>query len=86
MSLKWDWSGTLAADEWFAVRMGTDFPHSRDWVKDKNFDYPVNDGRYYWEIAICKGKPEDKKCSKEDGNELAVSERRDFSVGGCPEG
>jgi tetratricopeptide (TPR) repeat protein len=103
-TLKWSWSGTLAENEWFAVRVGKreegnyDDPISRVWVKDYEhesavcalttricqYPYPVCEGEYSWEIAICRGDPNNRHCDRDDGTELAVSERRDFQITGRP--
>ena len=79
VTFKWDWSGTLAEDEWFAVRVGVGAPHSVVWVKERRYTYVFNDsGEYTWEIAICRGDPADEDCSGDA--ELAVSEQGVFLV------
>ena len=81
VTFRWQWSGTLAENEWFAVRVGkaTDVPHSQYWGKGYEYTYSLSDaGSYVWEIAICRGDPATAVCSQ-----LAVSERHVFSFGGC---
>jgi len=82
--LRWQWPGTLAENEWFAVRVEEvpDVPHSQAWVKEREYIYSLSDaGDYVWEVAICRGDPSAGHCSQDD--ELAVSERGVFSFGGC---
>jgi len=82
VTFKWEWAGTLAEDEWFAVRVGKlpDIPHSRTWTKEREYIYQLCDGGdYAWEVAICRGEPATAVCEQ-----LAVSKRSDaFSFGGC---
>jgi serine/threonine protein kinase len=81
VTFRWSWDGNLAADEWFAVRVGLDVPHSVNWVKEYEYEYSLvttPQGWYHWEIAICQGDPEHGHCARVDGTELAVSERGTF--------
>jgi len=82
VTFKWDWSGTLAEDEWFAVnvwREGIDPPYSVTWTKERQYTYSLSDGgEYSWEIAIYRGDP-----ATHEWEELAVSERGVFSFVGC---
>jgi len=87
VTFKWDWPGTLASDEWFAVRVGKlpDVPHSQYWGKERAYTYSMltlggASGDYNWEVAVCRGDPASAKCEQ-----LAVSERDAFWFGGCPE-
>jgi hypothetical protein len=91
VTFRWDWSGELAKDEWFAVRVGKlpDIPHSQYWGKEREYVYSLctlggDSGDYVWEVAICRGSPEAHHCSSRDGSELAVSERGVFSFEGWP--
>jgi len=91
VTFRWDWSGELAEDEWFAVRVGKlpDIPYSQYWGKEREYVYSLctlggDPGDYVWEVAICRGSPEAHHCSSRDGSELAVSERGVFSFGGWP--
>ncbi len=90
VTFKWSWSDrTLASDEWFAVRVGIGEPHSVAWVKEQTYIYSLQQqctqpGDYSWEIAICRGDPNnDGHCNQVDGTELAVSGRGSFGFGGC---
>jgi len=84
VTFKWSWPGPLPANEWFAVRTGIGEPHSVTWVKEPPYTYTLSDGgQYAWEIAICRGRPEDAHCSSLDGTELVASEREFFQFGGC---
>ena len=82
---RWSWSGTLAEDEWFAVRRwrkGVDQHYSVTWVKEHEYPCSLSDGgEYTWEIAICRGDPSTHICEL-----LAVSEQAVFSFGGCISG
>jgi outer membrane protein assembly factor BamD (BamD/ComL family)/tRNA A-37 threonylcarbamoyl transferase component Bud32 len=82
VTFRWEWPGTLAEDEWFAVRVGKlpDIPHSQTWTKEHEYTCQVCDGGdYTWEVAICRGDPAAAVCEQ-----LAVSQRSDaFSFGGC---
>jgi len=85
-TLRWDWSGVLAEDEWFALRVGKlpDIPHSQYWGKEREYTYFLctlggEPGDYVWEVAICQGDPASGTCKQ-----LAVSERGVFSYGGAP--
>jgi hypothetical protein len=85
VTFRWQWSGTLAENEWFAVRVGKipDIPHTQTWTKDREYIYSLRtlggeSGDYDWEIAICLGDPTSAICEQ-----LAVSERGVFSFGGC---
>jgi len=80
-TFKWTWSGTLADDEWFAVRVGrgSDPPHSVAWIKERVFTFTLREpGDYVWEIGICRGDLAEARCEQ-----LAVSEREVFSWRGC---
>jgi len=81
VTFRWEWPRTLAEDEWFAVRVGKvpDEPHSRVWVKEREYIYSLCDGEgdYAWEVAICRGDPAASVCQQ-----LAVSERGIFWFGG----
>jgi hypothetical protein len=81
-NFKWSWSEELAENEYFAVRVGKvgidQKPLSRKWTKKYEHPYPVCDGQYVWEIAICRGDPSLGNCEQ-----LAVSERDAFEVTGC---
>jgi tetratricopeptide (TPR) repeat protein len=81
VTFRWSWAGTLADDEWFAVRVGTDEPRSVEWVKGREYTYSLSDpGEYSWDVAIYRGDPA-------EGNildVLSVSERGDFLFDGCP--
>jgi len=75
-NLKWSWSGALAEDEWFEVRVGTEIPHRVDSIRECEYTYLlVRAGDYCWEIAICRGDLGEGHCSEE----LSVSERGVFS-------
>jgi tetratricopeptide (TPR) repeat protein len=86
VTFKWNWSGTLAENEWFAVRVGrvgVDLgPIVRTWTKLSMYEYSLSDvgeySEYSWEIAICRGVPEVGVCEQ-----LVVSRRGEFSFGGC---
>jgi hypothetical protein len=81
VTFKWNWSGTLAEHDWFAVRVGkgTEPPHSVVWVKEREYIYVLSDsGEYSWEVAVCRGDPGTHACEQ-----LAVSEGGIFSFGGC---
>jgi tetratricopeptide (TPR) repeat protein/tRNA A-37 threonylcarbamoyl transferase component Bud32 len=82
VTFKWDWPGTLAEDEWFAVRAwreGIDPHDSVAWVKERRYTHVLsNEGEYSWEIAICRGDPGTHICEK-----LAVSGRESFVFLGC---
>lgn len=85
VTFKWDWSGTLAEDEWFAVRVGAEVPHSVTWVKEHSYIHVLKkSGEYVWEISICRGDPASHYCSGDA--ELAVSEQNEFSANGCNSG
>ena len=80
--LEWSWSGKLAEDEWFAVRVsraGIESPHSVAWTKERAYIHTLSEpGEYSWEIAICRGDPAAHICE-----ELIISERDVFLFGGC---
>jgi hypothetical protein len=79
VTFSWEWSGTLLDDDWFAVRVGVDAPHSVAWVKECSYTHSLsNGGDYTAEIAICRGDP-----AKGDCNQLAVSQQIVFGFGGC---
>jgi hypothetical protein len=87
ITFRWGWSGVLAENEWFAVRVGKlpDSPHSQYWGKQREYTYSLctlggEPGDYIWEVAVCRGDPSQGGCS----NQLAVSERGVFSFGGWP--
>jgi len=83
VTLKWTWSQTLAADEWFAVRVGIGEPHSKTWTKEQRYTFSLTEaGEYTWEIAVCRGDPAAVHCSSLDGTELVVSRREVFRIGG----
>jgi hypothetical protein len=80
---KWGWSGILAEDEWFAVRVGRkevdSKPVSKVWIKGNEYLYSLSEpGDYSWEVAVCRGEPESEKCEQ-----LVVSGRNEFWFGGC---
>jgi len=82
VTFRWQWPGTLAENEWFAVRVGRlpDAPHSQTWIKELQYTYALSEsGDYVWEVAICRADPATFVC-----DQLAVSERETFSVGECP--
>ena len=83
--LRWQWSGILAENEWFDIRVWevSDVPHSQTWAKANEYVWSLSEaGDYVWEVAICRGEPSAASCSGDD--ELVVSERGGFSFGGCP--
>jgi len=86
VTFRWGWAGTLAEDEWFEVRIGKD-PNplrAQTWTQEFQYTYVLTEaGRYTWQIAICRGKPEDAHCSSLDGTELVASEYGFFEFGGC---
>ena len=86
VTFRWEWSGVLAEDEWFAIRVGylPDIPHSQYWGKEREYTYSLctlggEPGHYVWEVAVCRGDPSQGMCY----SQLAVSERSVFSFGGC---
>jgi len=86
VTFRWTWAGTLAADDWFAVRVGKlpDIPHSQYWGKEREYTFSMytlggESGDYVWEVAVCRGEPSEAKCQQ-----LSVSARGFFSHGGCP--
>lgn len=83
VTLRWNWSGVLAEDEWFSVRVGRaegEPLHGATWTKEDTYVYALRDGgEYNWEIAICRGDPAEARCEQ-----LAVSERGVFEFPGCP--
>jgi len=86
VTLRWQWSGTLAEDEWFEVGIGKlpDVPHGQYWGQELEYTYSLRDaGDYVWEIAICRGDPADQYCSM-GFNRLTVSTPGFFSFWGCP--
>jgi len=86
VTFRWQWTGTLAKDEWFAVRVGKDPnpPRAQTWTQELQYTYVLTEsGKYAWQIAICQGKPEDAHCSSLDGTELVASEYGFFEFGGC---
>ena len=86
VTFKWEWTRTLAKDEWFAVRVGKDPnpPRAQTWTQELQYTYVLTEsGKYAWQIAICRGKPEDAHCSSLDGTELVASEYGVFEFGGC---
>lgn len=80
VTFKWNWPGTLAADEYFAVRTGIGAPgHSRVWTKDSPYTLSLKDaGNYVWQIAICRGDPAQHHCEQ-----LAASDGGSFWFQGC---
>jgi hypothetical protein len=83
VTFKWNWPRTLAADEWFDVRVGIREPHSVAWTKDERCTFSLTEaGEYTWEIAVCRGDPAAAHCSSLDGTELVVSKREVFRAGG----
>jgi len=86
VTFRWGWAGTLAEDEWFEVRIGKD-PNplrAQTWTQEFQYTYVLTEsGKYAWQIAICRGKPEDAHCSSLDGTELVASEYGFFEFGGC---
>jgi len=65
VTFRWAWSGTLAEDEWFAVRLGKagEEPHSVVWVKEREYTGSISEaGDYVWRVAICQGDPSDMDC------------------------
>ena len=85
VTFRWEWSGTLAEDDWFAVRVGKapNRPHAQTWTKELEYTYVLGEaGDYVWDVAICRGDPSDAFCAK-GYNELVVSERETFWFGGC---
>lgn len=82
VTLRWKWAGTLAENEWFAIRIGKlpDVPHSQTWTKEREYTFALSGaGDYVWEVAICRGDPATAAC-----NQLAVSEQGVFSSGCDP--
>jgi len=80
-TFKWNWSGTLAEDEWFAVRVGNEgeLLHSVAWTKETTYIHTLDDGgEYSWMIVVCRGSPSEG-CLEE----LAVSGQEFFDFGGC---
>ncbi len=60
-ALKWNWSGILAEDEYFEVRIwheSAPYPISYGWVKQPQFDYNLGQGeqagKYFWSVIIVK--------------------------------
>jgi hypothetical protein len=79
VTCKWSWTGTLAEDQWFDVRVGLGTPSSAGWTKETMYVASLTAGGLYsWEIAICHGEPGTGIC-----DELTVSERGFFNYGGC---
>jgi len=79
VTLRWQWDGTLARDEWFAVRVGKlpDEPHSLIWTKERQYTFVLSEmGDYVWEVAICRGDPSEASCR----DQLGVSNRNTFSL------
>jgi len=86
VTFRWKWAGTLAEDEWFEVRVGEEPnpPRAQTWTHEFQYTYALTEaGEYAWQIAICRGKPEDARCSSLDGTELVASEYGFFEFGGC---
>ena len=85
VTFRWEWSESLAADEWFAVRVGTAGTgdlSSVSWIRESMYVHILSEaGNYSWEIAVCRGVPGQQECSGD--SELAVSEREDFGFLGC---
>jgi len=78
---KWEWPGTLAEDEYFAVRAwreGIDPHESVTWTKGREYTHiPCEKGDYTWEVAICRGDPGTHICEQ-----LAVNKGGTFWFGG----
>jgi hypothetical protein len=78
VTFKWRWSGVLAEDEYFDVRVGMgSAPSGVTWTKDYQYTYGlVAAGEYVWAVAICRGTA--PYCEQ-----LAVSELASFTFWGC---
>ena len=60
-TMRWLWEGTLAADEWFDVRIWqTGLPHyGVAWTKELEYVYDIclkGNGLFYWSVAIVQGR------------------------------
>jgi len=85
VTFRWQWSGTLDKDVWFAVRVGKspDIPHSQTWTQQFEYTYSLctlggKPGEYNWEVAVCRGDPSAESCDRQ----LAVSDRSVFQFNG----
>jgi hypothetical protein len=60
-TMRWQWEGTLGADEWFDVRIWqADLPHHGvAWTKEPEYAYDIclkGNGLFYWSVAIVQGQ------------------------------
>jgi hypothetical protein len=85
VTFRWSWTGKLADNDYFALRVGTGTPEkSRLWTKETQASWRLTEqGDYVWEVAICRGDPAEADCS---GNkQLVVSEQATFWFAPPPE-
>ncbi len=89
VTFKWGWSGTLAEDEYFGVRVGIGTPESVTWKKQADvavgdhyeytYSLPGCDaGDYFWQIVIYRGEPGESS----NNRVLVYSEQGDFQYKG----
>jgi hypothetical protein len=60
-TMRWEWDGTLQADEWFDVRIWqAGMPHyGIAWTKEPQYVYDIclkRNGLYFWSVAIVRGE------------------------------
>lgn len=60
-TMRWEWDGTLQADEWFDVRIWqVGMPHlGVAWTKEPQYVYDIclkRNGLYFWSVAIVRGE------------------------------
>jgi hypothetical protein len=60
-TMRWEWDGTLQADEWFDVRIWqAGMPHHGvAWTKRPQYVYDIclkGNGHYYWSVAVVRGE------------------------------
>jgi tetratricopeptide (TPR) repeat protein len=80
ITFQWNWSGELAEDEWFSLRVGAKAPTSIVWTRETQHTISLREaGDYVWQVAVCRGDPAQGDCE-----ELAASEISVFSFRGCP--
>jgi hypothetical protein len=60
-AMRWQWAGTLAADEWFDVRVW--LPGQAHlgiaWTKEPSYVYDIclkGNGHYFWSVAVVRGR------------------------------
>jgi hypothetical protein len=59
-TMRWEWDGTLGADEWFDVRVwqAGEPHHGIAWTKRMEYVYDIclkGNGDFYWSIAVVRG-------------------------------